>query len=149
MCTTLALCVDAGSGPTWSVTPPAPGCGQNPPACPAAFGTGEGGSCPVTTRGQTCFYDQGGCGCISCRSDGGSSVNEWHCRAWNASDVGAACPARRPLLGMACGSVPDGTVCDYDQCCLGPSLGQSMQCSSGAWTPAFSGGCACGIPLCP
>ena len=124
------------------------GAEANPAQCPTAFGLGEGRACPLTQG--TCDYPEGRCACLSCAPDGGigESSSYWHCRAW--TDVPAGCPARAPALGSSC-SFDGGLVCDYDQCCGGPALGPSMQCSGGAWQQdlLLMGGCACVIRRCP
>jgi len=145
-CTTIAVCgagvISLGS---WTVTPAPSGCGTNAAECPATYGFGEGSACPLP---GTCDYPQGRCGCLSCLSDAGTAGGYWHCRAWDDPSVGASCPAERPLIGTAC-TVPEGTVCFYDACCGGPSLGPSVQCTGGAWGEYASGECSCTVAFCP
>ena len=145
-CTTIAVCgtgvISLGS---WTVTPAPNRCGTNAAACPATYGLGEGSACPLP---GTCDYPQGRCGCLSCLSDAGTAGGYWHCRAWDDPSVGASCPAERPLIGTAC-TVPEGTVCFYDACCGGPSLGPSVQCTGGAWGEYASGECSCTVAFCP
>jgi hypothetical protein len=123
------------------------GTDTNPPLCPATYGAGEGRACPLQ---GTCDYSEGRCGCLPCAPDGGftgQSSSYWHCRLW--TDISAGCPARSPVLNTAC-SV-DGLVCDYSQCCGGPSLGPGLQCTGGRWQldPLLIGVCSCAIRLCP
>jgi hypothetical protein len=111
--------------------------------------------CPsdVPQQGAPCSLPAGADQALACEYGddprGGALLDLWHCRPWNASDVGPGCPARRPLLGTACGAVPDGTECHYDPCPLGPSLGPGMQCSGGMWTYDLAGNCTCTIAACP
>jgi hypothetical protein len=137
LCTTTVYC----GRTAWVVTPPAAGCGQNNAACPSSYGTGEGLACPVNS---TCEYAAGRCGCLPCVKDGAPGMY-WHCRMW--TDVGSGCPVPRQPLGSACGV--EGTMCDYNQCCGGPSLGASEACNEGIWQSAFGGGCACAMRACP
>ena len=149
-CTTFAEClaVEAGAHLSWIVTPAAEGCEQNSAACPVMYGSGEGARCPANNL--SCDYAEGRCACLACAPDGGVqngyTGDYWHCRAWK--DVAAGCPTPRPLLGSVC-TAPEGTLCDYTQCCGGPSLGPSMLCAGGVWRVYVSGGCACSIRLCP
>jgi hypothetical protein len=151
-CNTTAVCLcDTCGGPGWGIQPLAPGCGQNAASCPGSYGTGENGACPVQS---TCDYAEGRCGCLSCTLDGGPGTEGgitgayWHCRPWNDPGIGAGCPSLRPLLGTPC-SLTEGTTCDYGQCCGGPSLGPSLECSGGIWREYVNGGCACALRYCP
>jgi hypothetical protein len=149
-CTTFADCaaLKAGAPLSWIVTPATQGCGQNQAACPGTYGIGEGAACPAMNL--SCDYDEGRCACLACAGDGGVQSGYtggyWHCRAWK--DVAPGCPVPRPLLGSAC-TVQEGTLCDYDMCCSGPSLGPSALCAGGVWRQYAGGGCACAIRLCP
>jgi hypothetical protein len=149
-CTTFARCAtpNASTPLHWIVSPAAQGCAQNGAACPATYGSGEGAMCPAMNL--SCDYAEGRCACLACAPDGGVqngyTGGYWHCRAWN--DVAAGCPTPRPRLGSEC-SAPEGVVCDYGQCCGGPSLGPSALCAGGVWREYASGGCACAIRLCP
>jgi hypothetical protein len=144
-CTTLASCASNGLGPfNWFVYPPAPGCPDNDPSCPANFGApAESSPCSFTTGSVSCDYDDGRCGCIACRVSADSDVvlaGRWDCRRWDSG--GSGCPPVRPLAGDAC-ETPD-LSCTYGGC--GISVGPSMQCSSGHWRPqALNGSCVIGL----
>ena len=149
-CTTFVQCatLNASSPPHWIVSTAAQGCSPNGAACPGTYGSGEGAACPAMNL--SCDYAEGRCACLACAPDGGAqngyTGGYWHCRAWN--DVAAGCPTPRPRLGSKC-SAPEGVVCDYGQCCGGPSLGPSAMCAGGVWREYVGGGCACATRLCP
>ena len=142
LCTTNAVCITGSSGTTaWNVTPPQPGCiaepKQNPPECPATFGTlPTGAACPKA--GLSCVYDQGMCGCTPCFGDGGGGgQTEWACDPFPQP---TGCPEPRPLIGSAC--TQEGQSCAYGQQC-GVVSGPYLTCTAGQWRQQVFGAGAC------
>ena len=100
----------------------------------------------ATPAARIASYSDAVCGCLPCLDlKNGGVRGTMHCRL--RTDVQAGCPTPRPRLGDACST--EGLICDYTQCCGGPSLGPSMQCSGGYWHSYSSGACACPMRICP
>jgi hypothetical protein len=136
-CTTLGSCY----GGKWHITAPT-NCG-NVKECPQTYaGLAEGSTCPLP-NGGTCYYDEGGCGCMPCQAEGGAQATQWKCRPW--SSAGAGCPSPRPLLGTKC--TMENQVCDYSGCC-NVSLGSAQACQNGVWSGAVQVGCSCALQPC-
>ena len=147
-CTTFVDCATENLNTPlhWILYPPAATCGQNAQlGCPAtSSGVKEGAQC--NPGGTYCLYSDAVCGCLPCLDlKNGGVRGTMHCRL--RTDVQAGCPTPRPRLGDACST--EGLICDYTQCCGGPSLGPSMQCSGGYWHSYSSGACACPMRICP
>jgi hypothetical protein len=143
-CTTSADCAETQgqSSPTWIVTTPDPSCGVLNAQCPATFSSlANGAACPASDL--TCEYEEGICGCLPCAGDGGFT-QAWHCRPY--TDVETGCPVPPDRLGTSCSQ--EGLMCDYHQCCGGPSLGPSMECNHGIWSVYVDTGCSCAERQC-
>jgi hypothetical protein len=141
-CDSVATCASGA----WSVLPPARAfCGtNNPPTCPASFGSVEGET-TCTPIQLDCLYPEARCHCSpsSClggpchiEPDGGQPPPVWVCNV----PTGGNCPIPRPRIGSSCSQ--NGRTCDYGSC----TGGVSLVCASGVWQdepvgcPAAAGG---------
>ncbi len=145
-CTTAASCqlfpLDGGGAFQFDVST-ATDCPPNPPGCPPDFasalslidaGAPPSGADASALGGPACIYTEGICGFPESSPSGACG---WMCRQF--ADVGAGCPAPRPLAGTPCSD--DGLGCSYDEPC-GPhfSFGSNMVCQFGHWARVESGG---------
>lgn len=146
-CTTLASCLlfplDGGGAFQFNVSTTT-NCPPNPPECPPDFasalsrvdaGAPASGADTSALLGPACIYTEGICGFPASASPSGACG--WMCR--QVADLGAGCPAPRPLAGTPCSD--EGLKCPYDETC-GPnfSLGDNMICQFGHWARVESGG---------
>jgi hypothetical protein len=136
-CTTIASCLlfplDGGGAFQFHVGT-ATDCPPNPPECPPDLASalslvdaGRSSTDASALDGPACVYTAGICGFPASSLGGGCG---WMCR--QQADVGAGCPAPRPLAGTPCSD--EGLECPYDEQC-GPnfSLGSNMVCQFGHW----------------